>query len=427
MSDAAVFVRCLVKLAEGDSAGLQLSGRFEGSSVLPLLVAGLGTGLPMAYGAMTAPKGRRLHGAGSTAAQTSSALTGAGLGGLAGGFGGAGVSAMAGADPKTQAIATILSALGGAGLGGYAGQQVGQAFHPGPRQLGLGDREEGPQTKAASFVSYLLSVGDAGLEDLTTVKTAGFTDWYDIPALRSRNLPAPTAADRTAATPKAPGVMDRQRMLSAQEKLLEAQGTADRLKDVESQAKIDRDLPAPRGLPPAYEKPVVNIPEGGRQFVPRSVASPVVSHASPGVAPAGSPTAAESLAGVLGGSGKLASPGAATVAPALSSALSPPTGMSQVPAPTAPPSDAIPGGYDTMHGMYDSWKNLTPEMRGGIGAGAAGLGLYGLYRLLNSGQQRKQQDHEEDRSAPMSMLPYQQPQLMLPGPQQQTPRIMMVG
>lgn len=113
--------------------------------------AGL-TALPFAYGAMTAPPGRRLHGGSSAAAQVGGSLSGGFgggvLGALAGGAGGAGLAQLA---APGNAAAAALGTVGGASLGGAAGLVGGEALgrylskemSPGPVQLGLNARWPG--------------------------------------------------------------------------------------------------------------------------------------------------------------------------------------------------------------------------------------------------------------------------------------------
>lgn len=105
------------------------------------ILAGLGVGGALAYGAHSAPRGREWHGAGSTYAQTAGTLGGAGAGSVLGGLVGGGLGAAAGLSRADLARAMLAGGgLGGLG-GGYAGNRLSAALHPGPAQLGLGDRD----------------------------------------------------------------------------------------------------------------------------------------------------------------------------------------------------------------------------------------------------------------------------------------------
>lgn len=120
------------------TAGAEVSGKVDVSApLLPVLAAGLG--IPAAAligGAMTSPRGRRMHGAASTMTQTAGTAAGAVQGGLAGSLLGSAL-----APEKYKGHAALAGLLTGGALGGYGGNYLTREAHPGPRQLGLGDRD----------------------------------------------------------------------------------------------------------------------------------------------------------------------------------------------------------------------------------------------------------------------------------------------
>jgi len=121
-----------------------------GSAALPAIAAtALGLGLlPSAawmYGSATSPRGRVLHGAASAKNRLMTTGTGAALGGIGGGVLGALLTRAPMLSTNTGTAAT----LAGAALGGYGGYQWGKATHPGPVELGLGDKDTEPARKAA--------------------------------------------------------------------------------------------------------------------------------------------------------------------------------------------------------------------------------------------------------------------------------------
>lgn len=110
---------------------------------LPALVA--------AYGAGSAPQGRRLHGAASTLAQTGGTLAGGLAGGGVGMLGAANVAQLLrslGYSTSTANNASLAVAPIGAVAGGLLGNYLAREAAPGPQQLGLGERQFGdPLTK----------------------------------------------------------------------------------------------------------------------------------------------------------------------------------------------------------------------------------------------------------------------------------------
>ena len=127
-----------------------------GSAALPAIAAtALGLGLlPSAawmYGSATSPRGRVLHGAASAKNRLMTTATGAALGGLGGGI----LGGLLTGDAALNTSAGTAAALAGAGLGGYGGYQWGKATHPGPVELGLGDKDTEPARKAALDLSSL--------------------------------------------------------------------------------------------------------------------------------------------------------------------------------------------------------------------------------------------------------------------------------
>jgi len=139
-----------------------------------LLMLGLMSATPKVlggtYGAITAPKGRRMHGAGAAAAQTSGTLGGSLFGAALGGLGGA-VLAGSGADNKTFDSAILGGAALGSIPGGMVGNYISRNLYPGPRQLGLGDVEDDKDMpKAADAMS---TIKDYGQKALTGAKDFG--------------------------------------------------------------------------------------------------------------------------------------------------------------------------------------------------------------------------------------------------------------
>jgi hypothetical protein len=133
-----------------------------------LALGALGMTAPAAvagYGAMTAPEGRRMHGAAS--AVTRLPFLGAGaLGGLGLGTA-AGLPLAAAIEPRSKLLAKLV----GAGLpiaGGLAGLRLGdylgKAMAPGPRELGLGDvesaKKEEKQAADSSLAAYVKTAVD---------------------------------------------------------------------------------------------------------------------------------------------------------------------------------------------------------------------------------------------------------------------------
>ena len=94
---------------------------------------------PYAYGAVTAPSGHRLHGAGSAAAQTTGTVAGGALGLPLGGLAGQAIAQHFNLDPGMgSALGAGVGTAAGAGLG----NALSRAMYPGPVQLGLGEHEK---------------------------------------------------------------------------------------------------------------------------------------------------------------------------------------------------------------------------------------------------------------------------------------------
>lgn len=108
------------------------------------LILGGPTAIAAGAGALTSPRGRRLHGAASTVGRMQGITTGTALGGAAGGLTGllADAALNNGQRSSSAGNAGLVGTALGAGLGGYAGHWLSRETQPGPRELGLGDVED---------------------------------------------------------------------------------------------------------------------------------------------------------------------------------------------------------------------------------------------------------------------------------------------
>jgi hypothetical protein len=121
-------------LTYSEAIRLAGAGAVLSAAIPPALLGGSAI-----YGAMTAPAGHVMHGAGSAVSQTMGTAGGGLVGTGLGAVGGRMLAGALGTDPSYGASG---GALVGAGLGALAGNYVTRNVHPGPKQLGLGQKHE---------------------------------------------------------------------------------------------------------------------------------------------------------------------------------------------------------------------------------------------------------------------------------------------